>query len=150
MTTMSDEKKYGWDEPIEADAGGGWTVLPTGEYDFVIEGCEKKHNNKHDCPMPSFKVRLTDPATGASTTVTENVCMISTLRWKMTQICRATKVISPQDEVIPPRWYEKVVGMRGRAQVKVEKFDKRDGTKGEANRVDRYLEPATVPGDDQF
>lgn len=132
------EQTYTWDSKVEADQGGGFTLLEPGEYAFEVVKFERGHSNNKNCPMAKYTLKVTDDS-GSGTQVLDQILLHSCNRWKITQFFVAIGQVAPGDEVIQPKW--DCVGATGRCRVIQEEYTGKDGTPRKGNRIERYLEP---------
>lgn len=137
-----------WDSEIENDSS--FTLLPEGDYDFIITDFERKRfegsAKMSACPQAALSVKLfdrADPSKG-STTVTHNLF----LNYKCEGLlCEFFTAIGDRKhgEKLKPNW-NAVVGKGGRCKVGVREWTStKDGSKKQSNEIKRFYEPEEKP-----
>lgn len=137
---------FGWDDTIEKD-GGGFVLLPAGDYNFYVQGFERQYHPGSAKLPPCNKAVLTllvgDPF-GQSTTLTHNLFLCSKCEGLL---CDFFTSIGDRNrgEALRPNW-QGLVGKTGRCRLKIETWTGRDGSERQSNRIERFLEPdANMP-----
>lgn len=145
--TVDEMAAFGWDDEIEYSEGGGYTLLPAGEYPFIVTNFERSNytpgpNSKAPaCNMAVITVKVTAP-NGEETTLKEQFLMYEKMKWKLSQFFVS---IGQQKvgEPLRPNWGG-LLGAQGKLKLIVNDYkDKKTGEEKQNNRVDRYLEPET-------
>ena len=126
-----------WNDRIEDDGSGEFTILPAGEYAFKVTGFEKQHSNNSQAPMA--KVTLEVDHDGELVNVYDYLVLIKKAEWKLCSFFRCLG-LKKHGEPFVMQW-NRVVGATGRAKVYVEKYTKKDGSSGESNKVKHYIDP---------
>lgn len=132
--------ELGWDDEITSDSGQ-FILLEEGDYDFTVTAFERGRfpgsKKTPPCKKAIFTLSVDTPAGTAS--VKYDLILYSTLKWKIALFLRAIGQMSPEQTTIQPRWNE-IVGSRGRARFKVRTYEKKDGSEGRANDVERFYD----------
>lgn len=128
-----------WNDAIENDGSGEFAVVPAGEYDFIVVDMERQHSNKSNAPMAKLTLEINHD--GTSTKVFDYLVLTRKAEWKLSSFFRAIGM-KRHGEPFVMNW-NRVIGARGRVQINVEPYEKRDGTQGESNKVKQYLDPPT-------
>lgn len=132
-----------------------FSVLPKGTYPFTIEKVERDHVSTEErngkvskyagCPMAkvTFILKGKD-ASGEDVEVhrTENFILHTNFIWKISQLFISVG-LAKNGEQFRPDW-QGLPTRTGQCEVSVNKYKKRDGSDGESNQIDKYLDPATV------
>ena len=126
-----------WNDRIEDDGSGEFTILPPGEYAFKVTGFEKQHSNNSQAPMA--KVTLEVEHDGELVNVFDYLVLTKKAEWKLCSFFRCLG-LKKHGEPFVMQW-NRVVGATGRAKVYVEKYTKKDGSSGESNKVKHYIDP---------
>ena len=130
-----------WNSTIEND-GEDYTLLDEGDYCFEVTKFERGRSQGGKlppCPMAMLTLRVTDPATGAATTIIDNLVLHSNLEWKLAQFFRSIGQ-KKHGEPLRPNW-NTVEGSRGRCHVYIDEFKGRDGDTKKNNKIGKYLDP---------
>ena len=97
------------------------------------------------CPMAkvTFILKGKD-ASGEEVEVhrTENFILHTNFIWKISQLFISVG-LAKNGEQFRPDW-QGLPTRTGQCEVSVNKYKKRDGSDGESNQIDKYLDPATV------
>ncbi len=144
MSGKAEDKSLTWDDEIDdtGDTGGGFTILPAGEYLFAVKYMEKATSSKGH-PMAKLRIGLyaadDEEFKHELSTVGEYLTLSTASEWKLCQFFRAIAE-KVHGERYKPRW-DMVVGATGRCKVKVEKFQKRNGDWADSNKIEAFLDP---------
>lgn len=134
----------GWDDTIEND--NEFVILPEGDYDFEIVDFERKRFEGSAkisaCPMAGLSIKVfdkNDPDKG-STTINHNLFLNRKCEGIL---CAFFTAIGDRKhgEQLKPNW-NGVKGKSGRCKVGIRTYDKKDGTKGQANEITKFYEPS--------
>ena len=143
--TVDEMAAFGWDDEIEYSEGGNYTLLPEGEYPFIVTNFERSsYTPKPDskapaCNMAIISVKVTAP-NGDETTLKEQFLMYGKMKWKLSQFFVSIGQ-QKKGETLRPNW-QALLGARGKLKLIVNPYkDKKTGEDKQNNRVDRYLEP---------
>ena len=145
--TQNTGHEIGWEDEISQD-GGQFILLEEGDYNFTVTGFERGRfpgsAKIPACNKASLTLSVDTPEGGAS--VKYDLILWSSLEWKISEFFRAIGQ-KKSGEAFIPKW-NSVVGSHGRARFKPRTYEKKDGTKGEANDVDRFYDydPAFFQG----
>lgn len=150
MSGKADDKSLGWDDEIDDTGdtgGGGFTLLPAGEYLFAVKTMEKATSSKGH-PMAKLRIGLyasdDHEYERELSSIGEYLTLSTASEWKLCQFFRAIGE-KQHGERYKPRW-DMVPGATGRCRVKVDLFTKRDGSTGQSNKVEAFLDPEPEPG----
>lgn len=135
------DRELDWDESVELNPST-FIVLPEGEYDFTVTKFERQRHpgsaKLPSCPKAVLTLELKAP-NGDTGIITHNLFLHT-----KTQGLLSAFFISigqgKQGETVKLDW-SKVLGASGRAKVGVREYEKRDGSKGEANEIQQFLPP---------
>lgn len=143
--TVDEMAAFGWDDEIEYSEGGTFTLLPEGEYPFIVTNFERSNytpgpNSKAPaCNMAVISVKVTAP-NGDETTLKEQFLMYEKMKWKLSQFFVSIGQ-QKKGEALRPNW-QALLGAQGKLKLIVNDYkDKKTGEDKQNNRVDRYLEP---------
>lgn len=147
VNTNKEMEILGWDDEVEA--GGGFTLLPKGDYPFLVTGFERGIYEKPvgyeskvpaNCPKAIVTVELTGP-NGETTTLTENFFLYNKMQWKINQFFTSIGAAKNEKGTVRMNWGS-VLGSRGTAKVVVNNYkDKKTGDDKQNNRIDTFNEP---------
>lgn len=135
------DRELDWDEGIELNPSS-FTILPEGEYEFKVTKFERQRHpgsaKLPSCPKAVLTLEVSGPD-GASAIITHNLFLHT-----KTQGLLSAFFISigqgKQGETVRLDW-SKVVGATGRASIGIRKYEKKDGSTGEANEIRQFLPP---------
>ncbi len=141
---MADNRnmELGWDSEIENDSDA-FVLLPEGEYPFVVTKFERGRSagkgKLPPCNMAILTLRINN-----ETTVNEYLVLHTSMEWKLSSFFRAIGQ-KKHGEKFRMDW-TKVLGATGMCKVIVEDYTRDDGTTGQSNKVDKFLDPSeTAP-----
>ena len=130
-----------WNSMIEND-GEEYTLLDEGDYNFEVTKFERDRSSGSgklpSCPMAVITFRVTDSASGLSTTITDNLVLHSSLEWKLSSFFRSIGQ-KKHGEPLRPNW-QNLVGSKGRCHVYIDKYTNRDGEEKQRNKRSKYLD----------
>jgi hypothetical protein len=121
-----------------------YTLLPAGEYPFVVIGMERKiydgpsQKIPNGAPYAEIEFEITAPE--GTTTVKERIYLMKKWAWKLTQFFSSIGQGPVVGQAFSPNW-QMVVGSRGRAKVSVNTYQK-NGENKQNNRIDEFIEGA--------
>lgn len=132
-------RELGWDEEISSDSGA-FHLLEEGDYNFTVTAFERGRfpGSAKISPCAKAILTLTVEDEGRTADVKYDLILWSTLEWKISEFFRAIGQ-KKKGEPLRPKWNE-VVGSRGRARFKPREYQKKDGTTGYANDVERFYD----------
>jgi hypothetical protein len=140
---MSDGRELSWDDVIENDsAGGGFTLLPAGEYPFRVIGFERGRFSGSEKLPPCNKAVVEIEVDGGklgTTTMQENLFLHSKTEGILCSFFRSIGQ-RKSGEKLTMNWGA-VVGSTGRVKLGVRQWKKKDGTPAESNQVKTWLDP---------
>lgn len=133
-----------WDSQIEKESS--FILFPEGDYDFIVDKMERSQYQpspsakiKEASPMAELTLRFTSAEHG-ETNVSENLILHTATEWKISEFFIAIGQ-KQKGQPFTPNWSQ-VPGSTGRAKLEINKYTKKDSSKGENNRVVNFLEPA--------
>lgn len=131
--------EIGWEDEIRNDSGQ-FVLLEEGDYNFTVTGFERGRfpgsQKIPACNKATLTLSVDTPDGIAS--VKYDLILWSSLEWKISEFFRAIGQ-KKAGEACTPRWNQ-VVGARGRARFRPRTYEKKDGTPGTANDVDRFYD----------
>lgn len=138
----------GWGDSFNAEEST-FTLLPDGEYPFTITGFERKiydgNSTKIQNGTPYAEIEMEFTGAEGTTKVFDRLYMVKKWQWKLTQFFTGIGQAPVIGQPFAPNWGN-VVGSRGNAKLKINKYTKKDGSLGENNQIDEYLAPAANSG----
>lgn len=128
-------KEIGWDEEVEK--GSEYTLLPAGDYDFVVESFERSRYEGSDkvppCGRALLKIRI--DATEGTTVMNESLLLYDRMQWKLAEFFLSIGA-EEKDGRVKMNW-QMVPQSTGRATIEV-RPDKNDSNK-KYNHVKKFL-----------
>lgn len=156
MAEYDNNIPMGWDDEIENDSS--FTLLPEGDYDFMVTDFERKRfegsAKMSPCPQAALSIKLfdrSDPSKG-STTVTHNLFLNRKCEG---MLCEFFTAIGDRrhGEKLRPNW-NAVKGKGGRCKVSIRTWKSKDGSDKQSNEIKRFYEPedktASAPAQPQY
>lgn len=137
--TNNAHHEIGWDDEITND-GAQYILLEEGDYNFTVTAFERGRfpgSAKIPACNKAVLTLCVDTPDGTAS-VKYDLILWSSLEWKISEFFRAIGQ-KKSGEAFVPHW-NAVVGAKGRARFKTRRYDKKDGTIGEANDVDRFYD----------
>lgn len=134
-------KEFDWGDEIEND-GKDFFLLPEGEYPFTVESFERGRSKGSE-KMPPCNMAILSLCINDQAYVNEYLLLNNKMEWKLCQFFTSIGH-RKHGERLKMNW-SKVQGASGMCRVKVEDFDKDDGSKGYSNKIDAFLDPNKVP-----
>ncbi|URN85172.1 DUF669 domain-containing protein [Acetobacterium wieringae] len=140
MSEFVEERELGWDDQIEND-GPDFTLLPAGDYDFVVTEFERQRHNGSEKLPPCNKavVSLKFETPEGTTTVKHNLFLHTKTEG---MLCAFFTAIGQRKkgEKLTMNW-NSVVGSTGRAKLKVREWTNEKGELKQFNEVQKFYEP---------
>jgi hypothetical protein len=140
MSEFVEERELGWDDQIEND-GPDFTLLPAGDYDFVVTEFERQRHNGSEKLPPCNKavVSLKFETPEGSTTIKHNLFLHTKTEG---MLCAFFTGIGQRKkgEKLNMNW-NAVVGSTGRAKVSVRTYKNKDGEERTINDIKKIYEP---------
>lgn len=136
-------REIGWEETIENDSS--FTLLPEGDYRFVVTKFERGRHNGSDKLPPCNKAVLTlQVSNGQQSTLIEHQLFLHTKTEGM--LCEFFTAIGQRKhgERLAPRWNE-VIGAKGTCKVYINTWKGRDGQDMQSNRIKKFYAPEETP-----
>ena len=140
---MSDlGKVFSWDDIIEDDGkgGGGFILLPEGDYNFVVTGFERGYYNGSAkipaCPQATVTLQITAPE--GVVEVQDRLFLCQKFEWKLSAFFRAIGQ-KQHGQRLQMNW-NAVTGALGRCHINDRKFMGRDGSEKHSNNVAYYYD----------
>lgn len=137
------ERELDWNDSIEND-GQEYTLLPEGDYDFVVESYERgRHAGSEKLP-PCKKavVYLKIDAPQGSTTIRHQLFLHTKTEGLLCAFFTGIGQRKKGEKLIMD--WNKVVGARGRCKLGVRCYKKDDGSEGKSNEIKKFYEPAAT------
>lgn len=134
------ERELDWGDTLTND-GGGFILLPAGEYEFEVTKFERGRFNGSDkmpaCPKAdlTFKIEGTD----GTAFVSESLLLHTKTEWRLSAFFAAIGQ-KKKGQPLQMNWGT-VIGSKGRCKVIVNTYMK-DGAERKNNRIDGYVMPA--------
>lgn len=152
---MADEKMkvFDWDDVSaiteEEERGGAeTTVLPDGKYPFEVIKVEKAYYDGSAkipaCNMAKVYMRIDGGELGMGLVV-ENIYLVDKFQWKAAAFLRSIGLKKHGEDI---QWRKLVQcdGERGRCEIYVDEYEKKDGSgKGQSNKLRRFFDKEEEP-----
>ena len=141
-------KTYDWDDVTELtedqERGGAETVvLPDGKYPFEVIKVEKQYYDGSAkipaCNMAKVFLRIDGGELGNGLVV-ENIYLVDKFQWKAAAFLRSIGLKKHGEDI---QWRKLVQcdGERGRCEIYVDEYEKKDGSgKGQSNKLRRFFD----------
>nr|DAO13602.1 MAG TPA: Protein of unknown function (DUF669) [Caudoviricetes sp.] len=133
--------EFGWEDNIEKDSSE-FVLLEEGVYPFTVEKIERGRSKGEGkwpaCNMAIVHMQV-DGGSQGKTTLKENLILYSLNEWKLSSFF-VSLGMKKKGEVLKMNW-PGTLKQTGYCKVKVEEFDKKDGSVGKSNRIDKFLAP---------
>lgn len=128
---------FGWEDEINNE-DSGFVLLPEGNYEFTVEKFERARFDGSDKLPPCNKAIVTFTVWGAEdkATIVENFLLCSKMEWKLSALFLSVGM-KKHGEPLRMNWTA-LPGQRGHCQVNIENYTKKDGTKGQSNRIKKF------------
>ncbi len=127
----------GWDDEIKEE-GNGFTLLPEGDYIFMIKKFDKARYDGGEkipaCPkaIVTFSISTND---GKCVDLQENFLLHKKMEWKLSEFF-ASIGMKKKDEPVRMLWSQELIGKQGVCKVIVHNY-KKDGEDRQTNRIDK-------------
>jgi len=132
-----DSEELDWDDEIENDGSGGYTLLPDGsEATWFCKDLEKTYSQSNN-KMAKLILKVSNEH--GETEIHDHLVLLRKCEWKLTQFFNSAGLRKRGEKIKMP--WNQVKGSTGRCIVGVREFEKRDGGTGESNEIKKYLEP---------
>lgn len=149
---MNNENEFiGWGDSFVAEESS-FKIFQPGEYPFVVTGFERKiydgnsEKIQNGTPFAEITMEFTGPE--GTTSVNDRLYMTKKWQWKLTQFFTGIGQAPVLGQPFSPNWTN-VIGSRGNAKLRINKYTKKDGSPGENNQIEEYLKPAANNGNVQ-
>ena len=140
-------KTFDWDDVSaiteEEEKGGAESaLLPDGKYPFEVIKVEKAFYDGSAkipaCNMAKVFLRIDGGELGTGLVV-ENIYLVDKFQWKAAAFLRSIGLKKHGEEI---QWRKLVQcdGERGRCEIYVDEYDRRDGGKGQNNKLRRFFD----------
>ena len=128
-----------WNDIIEND-GGGFIILPDGDYDFIVKDFERARFPGGQKIPACNKAALTLQIETSDGTayVRTDLILHKSLEWKISSFFRAIGQKKKGERMVMD--WSKVLGSRGRCHVKQTQYVDKNGNTRITNDVDRYYD----------
>ena len=149
MTDYNKGEAVGWDEEGYSDEGG-FTLLPEGTYQFMVEGFERKRFEGSDkmAPCPKAELKLTVMTDTGVETVTATLMLNTKTTWRIAQFFESLGYQkNPETGKVPAKWNE-IIGKSGWLELGIRTYAK-NGQERKANEVVKYIKPSEAPAQAQ-
>ena len=132
--------KFSLEEARSEDAP---SLLPDGEYDFIVEDVERGNyqggKKIPPCPKAILTLKVAD-ANGKAHKVFNNIFLCKSMKWKIAELFESIGLIGPNGEINMENW-DKAIGRSGKAYIKQRTYTNRDGIQKTVNDVSAYIPP---------
>lgn len=124
-------------EAVIENEGNEFTLLPDGDYEFIVTKVTRgRFNGSDNVPAcGEVKVEMKVGNSTDSTTITERFFMIRKFEWKLSQFFLSIG-LKKHDEPLKMRW--NIEGMKGKCKVYVDNYTKKDNTQGQSNKIKKF------------
>lgn len=149
MTDYNKGEATSWDDEGYSDEGG-FTILPEGTYQFMVEGFERKRFDGSDkmASCPKAELKLTLMTDSGVESITASLLLNTKTTWRIAQFFESLGYQkSPETGKVPAKWNE-IIGKSGWLELGVREYTS-NGQKRQANEVLRYIKPSEAPAQPQ-
>lgn len=136
MANYNENEELDFEATIE-DEGSEFTLLPDGDYEFIIRKVTRGRFNGSD-KVPAcgeVNIEMTVGNSTDTTVISERFFMIRKFEWKLSQFFLSIG-LKKHDEPLRMRW--NIEGMKGKCKVYVDSFAKKDGSQGQSNKIKKF------------
>lgn len=146
---MNNENEIiGWGETFIAEESS-FKLFQPGNYAFVVTGFERKiydgNSDKIQNGTPFAEITMEFSGPEGTTLTSDRLYMTKKWQWKLTQFFTGIGQAPVLGQPFSPNW-NNVIGSRGTAKLRINKFTKKDGSPGENNQIEEYLKPTANDG----
>lgn len=136
---MTQERELGWDDTIEKDDGGGFVLLPAGDYFFTVAKFERSRFSGSDkmpsCNQAKLELAIHSPEHG-DVTVFHNLFLHTKTEGLLSNFFSAIGQ-KRKGEPLRMNW-QTVIGSKGKAKVEVRNYTSK-GEARSANQVKSFF-----------
>ncbi|OAS21162.1 hypothetical protein [Paenibacillus oryzisoli] len=134
------EREFGWDDTIEKDGGGGFVLLPPGDYNFTVAKFERSRYAGSDkmpaCNQAKLELTVHSPSDG-DVTVFHNLFLHTKTEGLLSNFFAGIGQ-KKKGEPLRMNW-NTVVGARGRMKLEIRNY-KSNGEDRSMNQVKTFYE----------
>lgn len=126
--------EFGWEDEI-VNEGGGFVLLPEGDYDFTVVKVERARHSGSEKVPPCNMAKVTFTVWGAEdkTEITENYFLCNKFEWKLSQLFLAIG-LKKHGEPLKMNW-NAVTGAKGKCHVYIDNYKNKDGEDRQSNKI---------------
>lgn len=132
-----------WDSPITAESEQEFSVIPEGEYNFVVQGFERTMSQKGS---KMAKLTLGVETDSGVLPVFDYLVLTTKMEWKLSQFFECVGLKEKKVPLKSMPW-DKVSGTEGRVKIIVEEHEYK-GEMRKGNKVGKYLPSDKKPEKD--
>lgn len=140
-------RELDWNDTIEHDSSNEFVILPAGEYPFEVVSYERgRHQGSEKLPACNkvvLSIKVTDPSTGQSTTIQDNLFLHTITEGFLCEFFTAIGQ-RKHGEQLRMNW-QTVSGSKGHCKISVRNWTGDDGEVRQSNQIKKYLEPKENP-----
>lgn len=134
MPNVNDDHALNWDDEITKDAPD-YVLLDEGDYDFQVASFEREWYDGGDnlpaCPKAALVLKVeTEQGTAM---IRHNLFLCTSNEGRISSFFTALG-LKQKDETVKMDW-NKVIGSRGRAHIKIHEYQGKDGDTRKSNQV---------------
>lgn len=133
------EREFGWDDTIEKDGGGGFVLLPAGDYFFTVAKFERARFNGSEkmpaCNQAKLELTVHSPEHG-DVTVQHNLFLHTKTEGLLSNFFSAIGQ-KKKGEPLRMNW-NAVIGAKGKAKIEIRNY-KYQGEDRSANQVKTFF-----------
>lgn len=137
----NEDRALDWDELV--DQGQEFTVLPAGVYPFRVETWARARHATSEklpaCPQAILTIVI-DGGQNGTRKIEHNLFLHTKTQGFLNQFF--TAIGCPEENGKVRMDWNRVTGATGRCEIYVDKYQKRDGSQGESNKIKKFLKPA--------
>ena len=137
-------------DSILEDEGTSFTLLPEGDYDFVVKNFERGNFPGSGKIPPCLKAIITVEVKSEQGNVTlkTDLMLAKVVEWKLCAFFRSIGQ-KKHGEPLKPNW-NTVIGSTGRAHIKQRHYTNKNGEDRVVNEIDYFLDKVDFGDDDDF
>lgn len=139
------ERELQWDDQIVKD-GPDFILLPEGDYPFTITKFERgRHQGSTNLPAcPKAMLEVTVHSDKGDVKIKHNLFLHSKAEGFLSRFFTS---IGQKKEGEPLRMnWQTVIGSKGYLRLKIDTYQKTDGSQGQSNKVDSFYMPSELVG----